>query len=430
MARALPGPLVSRIAGAIAGTTFSSAQGGARLTPRRKRNNNPTPFQSLVRQTIIRASHAWPNLDSTTRAAWNAAAALAPASPRRVNGSKPSGRQAFVAAYVNQIGSTEIIDPPAPTLGLNVLPLSGLYQTWDNNLLLMGLSRNLSGDDYAVFRTYKPVPDRLRTHSKTINRYIDLRNVGLTNEPFYSLVTTRTVGDITRAAGVPYTGSFTVEFWFRRPEGDPLTASTLWFKAGGSIQAITVNSSGFFGLFANGTTTVSPFKTVFDQWHYIVATFDAGTTKAFLYVDNVVGVSSKPASSPNLIGATRIGSQGPATNRAAGRFNQFIYSNIVRDSAYRTNVYNAGIGRVTAPDVNTLCLLPLRSFAAGLTPDVSGNGYDFTVADVTYEPGFPVRLVADESESYTPSNRLVRVVSQALHPYWMLAPSQQEMIPW
>lgn len=105
MANITYGPIVSGAAGSIGGTTFQRSGGGAIA---RRRPTPPRPWQAAQRESqalLARASQTWKSLSAADQTWWSNYALTIDLSNSLGVGYHPTGQQAFIWCFCQQVNS-------------------------------------------------------------------------------------------------------------------------------------------------------------------------------------------------------------------------------------------------------------------------------------------------------------------------------------
>lgn len=429
MAQGTPGPIITDARGSIRGTTFRSTRNGLTLSGKAGPRSSTQSRSLAVRQLTAHAAQDWKGLSEADREIWSQAARVFNSRGRFGQPISLSARQAFFRSYLHQAGITDPIAPPPPSLGDPAAPLSGVFETWNSDLYLMALSRNLNPLDYCVFRARRDVPSYRAADSRTIHSYTTSAANGLDTLPFYSLDRTIQASHLNNAPGIPYAGDFTIEFWIYAHASPPAATREFIRKFGVVGFSLFEVATGDIRFVWGSATAVHGSPLPVGQWNYFAITYDSATGQAVAHLNSVPILSPAPSLAGNLTGLIQMGGAPSSPNVVDASFNQLVFSNTIRNGAYLSARYNAGVGNLQPPDGSTLALLPLRSQSGGLTPDITGNGHDFTTLGLSLFRGVPCLLIYANADATYPSPRTVLIQSQPLRDDWMLtAPSRQKVL--
>lgn len=397
MATSKPGPLVGEIKGSVGGVTFQGGPGDQFIRSRIKPVHGNTGYQVDCRNLMARASTTWSTLSEVDRVAWE-----------RMAGGRSAGYVQYLRSWLSQIGAAAIEAPLVPQSADRPAPIGPTTAEDLGDLMLVGLTRDLTSDEEMICRVYDQVPRtwrkvRYKTHGYESVAYGE--GLGAA-ENIVQNVASDPSGIAYNATAIWPGTTWTIEMWIRPDTDQAGTHETLIELDGGShIIYWRVDPNWFMGY--DGAYRNLGSCPGHDQWFYIALVADGTAGLLDVYVNGQLYAESIIWAAVALTGNKSMGNRASSPTRwLEGRWGPVRVSKIKRSPTEIETIWNDGRGRAFATDADTMCLLIMDETTGGTLYDRVLGYHDWTRSNLGNAWGPFCRTLYADADRVMPEGRV------------------------
>ncbi|GAI87979.1 unnamed protein product, partial [marine sediment metagenome] len=342
-------------------------------------------------------STTWSKLSAADRDAWG-----------WVTGGTRAGYVQYLRSWLVQIGAKAIEEPPPPIHINRPGPLHPVTDVDEDDLMLVGLSRELTQDEEMICRVYDQVPRtwakvRLKTH-----RYEPVawrEGLGVTpNRVQFADPAERGHGIYT---GVTmWDATWTMEMWIRPEIDQVIDPACLWSQSENTCT-LYWNAFGTIRLYISGELTTLGPALPGGQWYYVVLRADEYLRAVDLWINGKSYRGWTTGTPGGMVGTQTIGvRQDDHKYQFVGRLGPVHISNTLRDEAWIVDHWNGGKGRPYICDGWTVTLLNMDEQTGDVLHDSSAGGTDWIRVDLGTAYGPWCRTLYAHAERVMPEGRV------------------------